>query len=755
MIVINRSRSAVIPEKDRRIGFVNDNLVETRLFEIKDANLFGFSFKLDIENTSDVVDLTAYSQSETSLVLEWNITSEMIGEGGILRTQLRAFDNGERVWHSDIMEFVAEKSVDAVNVLSNEHTVSEFEQVEARVQTALLSAEASAADALSSKNTAAAKALEAASSASSASQSASSASASAASASGYAETALGGASSALASETNARAYSQSSARYADSAYASSVEAESSAADAAMSRANAVIYAGQASESAQSAAQSAAGAREIYENLQIKQTTGSSTSALMSQKAVTDALSEKVDIIQGKGLSENDYTTAEKTKLAGIEAQANKTVVDASITENSENPVKSSAIYGALAGKVDIIQGKGLSENDYTTAEKTKLAGIEAQANKTVVDSSVTENSENPVKSSALYNQLYKKVVRFDVAGTNTTPQERMNARNNIGAEVYLQTGATTKEKVQEDGRMLIIPLATHEKCGLIGCTDKEKLDELKVRPDVETQVGTGGLLEVNKIYNLGLQTSLTLKMPTGIFGDFIRVDFISGDSAATLAIDASDAEISDYDLEITANSVISMRFDWARLYGNTCGWLISCRKSGIVRFNQILENGNFESTAGWAPMRGSISAEDGVLTYTITEAGTGNNNRFLHPCSVISGHIYAACALVKTSVSKKVRFLCGTPTSEVFSFDSTVPASVWTQIVGTRTMVDNDTMAGIMLPDNNSVSDTLEVKNFMLVDLTYMFGAGNEPSSTEDILAACAKAGHPLSVYQPYSPLEN
>lgn len=33
------------------------------------------------------------------------------------------------------------------------------------------------------------------------------------------------------------------------------------------------------------------------------------------------------------------------------------------------------IKALLAGKVDKVDGKGLSTNDYTTAEKTKLAGL--------------------------------------------------------------------------------------------------------------------------------------------------------------------------------------------------------------------------------------------------------------------------------------------------------------------------------------------------------------------------------------------
>ena len=159
------------------------------------------------------------------------------------------------------------------------------------------------------------------------------------------------------------------------------------------------------------------------------------------EALIAAIAGKVDKVEGKGLSTEDYTTAEKTKLAGIEAGANnytlptatanalggikvganlaidsttgalsgdysaasssaaglmsatdKTkldgieagataiTVDSAISSSSTNPVENQAIYTALAGKVDTETGKGLSSNDYTDTEKTKLAGIEAGAN---------------------------------------------------------------------------------------------------------------------------------------------------------------------------------------------------------------------------------------------------------------------------------------------------------------------------------------------------------------------------------------
>ena len=47
---------------------------------------------------------------------------------------------------------------------------------------------------------------------------------------------------------------------------------------------------------------------------VLQTTGDSTANVMSQNSVTSALGGKVDVVQGKGLSTEDYTTEEKTKL---------------------------------------------------------------------------------------------------------------------------------------------------------------------------------------------------------------------------------------------------------------------------------------------------------------------------------------------------------------------------------------------------------------------------------------------------------
>lgn len=94
---------------------------------------------------------------------------------------------------------------------------------------------------------------------------------------------------------------------------------------------------------------------------------------------------------GKVLSTNDFTNEYKTKLDGIEAQANKTVVDESLNKESTNPVQNKAI----ATKLEEITSQGGEPN---TIETIKVNGspLEPDGSK-AVDISV------PTKVSQLTN----------------------------------------------------------------------------------------------------------------------------------------------------------------------------------------------------------------------------------------------------------------------------------------------------------------------------------------------------------------
>lgn len=72
---------------------------------------------------------------------------------------------------------------------------------------------------------------------------------------------------------------------------------------------------------------------------------------------------------------------------------------------SDESADLSSIKNQLSNKVDKVSGKGLSTNDYTTAEKQKLAGIAARANKTTVENVLTSTSTTNALSAAQGKQL--------------------------------------------------------------------------------------------------------------------------------------------------------------------------------------------------------------------------------------------------------------------------------------------------------------------------------------------------------------
>lgn len=108
----------------------------------------------------------------------------------------------------------------------------------------------------------------------------------------------------------------------------------------------------------------------------------------------------------------DATTIDSTlSISGAAADA-KVVGDAISNLNTlvGDTSVSSQISTAIENKIDKVDGKGLSTNDYTTDEKNKLAGIEAGANKTVVDSALSATSTNPVQN---------KVINTAISNLNT------------------------------------------------------------------------------------------------------------------------------------------------------------------------------------------------------------------------------------------------------------------------------------------------------------------------------------------------
>ena len=114
--------------------------------------------------------------------------------------------------------------------------------------------------------------------------------------------------------------------------------------------------------------------EVINNLSSTSTT-SALSANMG-KTLDEA---KVDKVEGKQLSTEDYTTEEKTKLSGIAEGAQVNVIEGIQVDSQDLPVSRKKVNIDLSKKVDKVDGSRLITNE----EAEKLEGIEtgAQVNK--------------------------------------------------------------------------------------------------------------------------------------------------------------------------------------------------------------------------------------------------------------------------------------------------------------------------------------------------------------------------------------
>ncbi|WP_254909246.1 hypothetical protein [Clostridium tyrobutyricum] len=192
--------------------------------------------------------------------------------------------------------------------------------------------------------------------------------------------------------------------------------------------------------------------------------------------ITTQLSKKVDKVDGKQLSTEDYTATEKSKLAGIQDNANKyvhptthpasmitedsthefvkdidisnwndanskkhthnnlsilqnitqTLIDAwnSAVDHISDTVKhitsaERTLWNTVSNKVDKVSGKGLSTNDFDNTYKSKVDGIEDGATK-VEDSTINGN----VKINGTENIVYTH------PGSGTNPHE--TTKSDIG-----------------------------------------------------------------------------------------------------------------------------------------------------------------------------------------------------------------------------------------------------------------------------------------------------------------------------------
>lgn len=190
-------------------------------------------------------------------------------------------------------------------------------------------------------------------------------------------------------------------------------------------------------------------------------------------AVAQAISTKVDKVTGKGLSANDFTNADKTKLDGIESGAeanvqadwtqtdttaddyikNKPTIPAPVTVDqtysaaSANAQSGVAVAQAISTKVDKETGKGLSTNDFTNADKANLGTALTKANAAAPQATTYTKTE---VDTALAAKLNTADVDAELSSTSTNPVQNKAVHAPIarlvdaGAKNLLKITATSQ-----------------------------------------------------------------------------------------------------------------------------------------------------------------------------------------------------------------------------------------------------------------------------------------------------------------------
>lgn len=320
-----------------------------------------------------------------------------------------------------------------------------------------------------------------------------------------------------------------------------------------------------------------------------------------------ALSGKAAASHTHSLDDVSETTAkkimtadERTKLSGIAAGANKTVVDTAMSSTSTNPVQNKAVNSALGNKVDKVTGKGLSTNDYTTDEKTKLAGIAAGANK------YTHPTSHPVSmitgladvaTTGSYNDLSNKP-------TTMTPTAHTHAQSDV-------TGLATALSGKADTGHTHGAASTTAN-GFMSKEDKTKLNGIATGANKTTVDTALSASSTNPVQNKVINTALAGKASTShnhnsaYIAKSLQMTANNGDVVVSWSNQDVVAKVKALSSGMTTaysqigatnnpNSIESFRFMVHKTGSDKYGWVMAFGSRGSV-YTGYVDNGNWK---GW------------------------------------------------------------------------------------------------------------------------------------------------------------
>ena len=267
-------------------------------------------------------------------------------------------------------------------------------------------------------------------------------------------------------------------------------------------------------------------------------------------------------------------------------------IDFALTDTDTFPVFDSVLKD-MKTYVKKENGKALSTNDFTDAAKEAVDEL---------GYSIDPNTNLPsYNSNSIWSVKKFKAEDSVTGGLQVGTYLMLHTKNGLRDVVY----GSTNLQAELDGKVGFADYATAAKAGVVtvssGMTGISlgNNGELSLYVPTEDNIAsrqgmygnlpitisrldyavrsvrpvrsgsTPDTLAVNTIYGLGIESTLTLNLPyieaPIATGDFIQVDFYSGETPTNLTV-TSAGGLSDIDLIPEANTMYSLFFDWGTVY---------------------------------------------------------------------------------------------------------------------------------------------------------------------------------------------
>ena len=148
-------------------------------------------------------------------------------------------------------------------------------------------------------------------------------------------------------------------------------------------------------------------------------------------------------------------------------------------------------------------------------------------------------------------------------------------------------------------------------------------------------------------------------------------------------------------------------------------------KGNTVKFNQLMQNGNFADTSGW------IYNENPTFTVSDNIAiikGNTDYSGIYRRINLLQNHKYYLSETLKAEVDN-YNFLSGI--DYLTSNNAKILTTNFQTFKRIGTYTGSDTVSIYFYDYNNATRNNVYIKNVMLFDLTLIFGSGNEPATPE------------------------